>query len=128
MVTLHRVLRTLNLLVAGAFLAAAGAGYWYLWRSLPETRGRLTAPVRGAVTIARDDLGRPHIAAQDELDALFAQGFATAQDRMWQMDTARRRWRWTRGRGGCGCGASPRPRRTKSTTTSGPGWRPTRGA
>src|SRR5208283_4987847 len=90
MVTLHRVLRTLNLLVAGAFLAAAGAGYWYLWRSLPETRGRLTAPVRGAVTNARDDLGRPHIAAQNELDALFAQGFATAQDRMWQMDMARR--------------------------------------
>ncbi len=90
MVTLHRVLRTLNILAAGVFIAGAGAGYWYLWRPLPETSGRLTAPVRGAVTIARDDLGRPHIAAQNELDALFAQGFATAQDRMWQMDMARR--------------------------------------
>ena len=90
MVTLHRVLRTLNILVAAIILAAVGAGYWYAWRPLPETTGRLTAPVGRAVSIARDERGRPHIAAENELDALFAQGFATAQDRMWQMDMSRR--------------------------------------
>ncbi len=90
MVTLHRVLRTLNILVAAIILAAVGAGYWYAWRPLPETSGRLTAPVGRAASIARDERGRPHIAAENELDALFAQGFATAQDRMWQMDMSRR--------------------------------------
>jgi penicillin amidase len=90
MVTLHRVLRTLNILAAGLFIAAVWAGYRYLWRPLPETKGWLRAPVGGVVSIARDELGRPHIEARNELDALFAQGFATAQDRMWQMDMARR--------------------------------------
>lgn len=90
MVTLQRVLRTLNVMAAGAALVVAWAGYTYLWRPLPETRGRLAAPVRFPVTIVRDELGRPHIQAQNETDALFAQGFATAQDRMWQMDMSRR--------------------------------------
>ena len=37
-------------------------------------------------TIFRDGWGIPHIRAQSEWDLFFAQGFATAQDRLWQMD------------------------------------------
>ena len=42
------------------------------------------------VSIARDALGTPHIAAESLEDALFAQGYATAQDRLFQMDALRR--------------------------------------
>ena len=64
--------------------------YWFAWRPLPETSGGITAPVTGKATIARDGLGVPHIEAANWQDAIFLQGYATAQDRMWQMDALRR--------------------------------------
>jgi penicillin amidase len=76
--------------IAGLLLAAIGAAYWFLWRPLPETDGARTAPVRGAITIVRDARGMPHVYAQSEEDALFAEGYAMAQDRLWQMDMSRR--------------------------------------
>lgn len=36
--------------------------------------------------VYRDRFGIPHIKAANEHDLFFAQGFATAQDRLWQMD------------------------------------------
>lgn len=42
------------------------------------------------VTIVRDRWGIPHITAQNEHDLFFAQGFAQAQDRLFQMDLWRR--------------------------------------
>lgn len=35
-------------------------------------------------------MGNPHIYAEDEHDLMVAQGFVHAQDRLWQMETARR--------------------------------------
>ena len=43
------------------------------------------------VYIYRDSWGIPHIKAKDEFDLFFAQGFATAQDRLWHMDFDRYR-------------------------------------
>ena len=43
------------------------------------------------VEIFRDNWGIPHIKADNELDAFFAQGFVTAQDRLWHMDFDRHR-------------------------------------
>ena len=43
------------------------------------------------VEIVRDQWGVPHICAANEHDAFFAQGFVTAQDRLWQMDYDRQR-------------------------------------
>ena len=40
--------------------------------------------------MTRDAQGTPHIAAGSLDDALFAQGYVTAQDRLWQMDSLRR--------------------------------------
>ncbi len=45
------------------------------------------------VNIRRDERGIPHIEATNDADLYFAQGFATAQDRLWQMDLLRRRAR-----------------------------------
>lgn len=42
------------------------------------------------VTVRRDDRGIPYISAQNDNDLYFAQGYATAQDRLWQMDLLRR--------------------------------------
>jgi penicillin amidase len=42
------------------------------------------------VTVRRDGRGIPYIEAKNESDLYFAQGFVTAQDRLWQMDLFRR--------------------------------------
>ena len=87
---LRRILRALNVLLVVLVLVAAGAVYWFLIRPAPRTSGSLVAPVSGDLSITRDKLGVPHILAASIDDALFAQGFVTAQDRMWQMDMMRR--------------------------------------
>ena len=71
-------------------VALLGAVYWFAWRPLPETSGEIAAPVSAKATIARDALGVPHIESATWEDAIFLQGYATAQDRMWQMDALRR--------------------------------------
>ena len=48
------------------------------------------AGLRAPVTIRRDERGIPHIEAANEADLHFAQGYATASDRLWQMDLLRR--------------------------------------
>lgn len=47
-------------------------------------------PLRGPVTVLRDDRGIPHIVAGNEHDLFFAQGYAEASDRLYQMDLLRR--------------------------------------
>ncbi|MDQ5844889.1 MAG: penicillin acylase family protein [Acidobacteriota bacterium] len=46
--------------------------------------------LRQRVTIRRDERGIPYIEAQNDEDLYFAQGYATARDRLWQMDLLRR--------------------------------------
>src|SRR5262249_4378610 len=53
-----------------------------------------STPVRAldaAIAVYRDHWGIAHVRAKSADDAFFAQGFVHAQDRMWQMDAARRR-------------------------------------
>ena len=80
------------LVVAGV---AAAAGSWFYYDAtrgpLPTTAGRLE--VRGLdapVEVLRDARGVPHIVAASSRDLYFAQGYVTAQDRLWQMDLMRR--------------------------------------
>lgn len=46
--------------------------------------------LREQVTVRRDGRGIPYIEARNETDLYFAQGYVTAQDRLWQMDLYRR--------------------------------------
>jgi penicillin amidase len=46
--------------------------------------------LKDQVTIRRDERGIPYVEAQNDEDLYFAQGYATAQDRLWQMDLLRR--------------------------------------
>ncbi len=59
--------------------------------ALPDTSGsfRLNG-IEASIRICRDRFGIPHVAAQTVHDAFFAQGFVTAQDRLWHMDYDRR--------------------------------------
>ena len=64
-------------------------------QDLKEALPRLTRTLRLAgldapVEVYRDAFGIPHIRAAFERDAFFAQGFVTAQDRLWQMEYDRR--------------------------------------
>ena len=42
--------------------------------------------LREGMTIRFDDVGVPHIFAQNNYDLYYAQGYVTAKDRLWQMD------------------------------------------
>ena len=82
---------SLLLLCALAVIAAR----WWLHRvtteNLPQLSGFLITPgLTAPVTITRDPHGIPTLHARTFDDLLFAQGFVTAQDRLFQMDTLRR--------------------------------------
>ncbi|MFZ0704173.1 MAG: penicillin acylase family protein [Candidatus Korobacteraceae bacterium] len=87
-------LRVVILLLALALLLFLAADVWFFRAakaSLPAVDGTLklsglTAPV----IVTRDSLGVPNISAENLHDLFFAQGFVTAQDRLWQMDMTRR--------------------------------------
>jgi penicillin G amidase len=84
------LLRAINLSIAVLLLALVASVYWFAWRPLAETAGEISAPISARAVVSRDALGVPHIVAANIEDALFMQGFVTAQDRMWQMDALRR--------------------------------------
>ena len=61
-------------------------------QSLPDVRSTMRfAGLQSSVEIFRDAWGIPHIKAECEADLYFAQGFTTAQDRLWHMDYDRMR-------------------------------------
>ena len=71
-----------------------GAGAWFysMARSaLPQLDGSVKiAGLSAPVTVMRDGHGVPTINAANLDDLFFAQGYVTAQDRLWQMDVMRR--------------------------------------
>jgi penicillin amidase len=86
----HPVIRYINIAIGIVLVVFAAAAYWFVYRVLPQTSGTIQMPVAQRVTIARDALGVPHITAASEDDVYFAQGYVTAQDRLFQMDGLRR--------------------------------------
>jgi len=89
-----RILRWLgwgSLGLLGLVLLTAIGGYWWLLQSLPDLDGEVVVEeLERPVTIIRDRHGIPHIEAETFEDAVFAQGFAHAQDRLWQLEFQRR--------------------------------------
>jgi penicillin G amidase len=68
------------------------AWFYLIARSaLPQLDGAVRLPgLSSRVTVTRDAQGVPTIAAASFDDLFFAQGYVTAQDRLWQMDIMRR--------------------------------------
>jgi penicillin amidase len=76
-------------------LVATGAGVLWLRSvtraALPVMDGDVhLAGLSAPVIVRRDAHGVPHIEASSEDDLFTAQGYVTAQDRLWQMDALRR--------------------------------------
>jgi penicillin amidase len=85
-----RAIRIINIIIAVLVGLALALVYWFAWRPLPQRSGNIVAQVSAPVSAAFDTLGQPHIRAASLDDALFVQGYVTAQDRLWQMDGLRR--------------------------------------
>ncbi len=87
---------TLVALTAVAILVLVAGGVILYLRhamgsALPQIDGSVQAPgLQAPVTVARDAQGVPTITAGNLPDLLFAQGYTTAGDRLWQMDGLRR--------------------------------------
>ncbi len=89
-----RIARLILYFLLLVLVAALGLIVWLYslaHAALPQLDGNLqihglTAPVR----VVRDEHGVPTIQAANLDDLFFAQGFVTAQDRLWQMDVMRR--------------------------------------
>jgi penicillin amidase len=88
---IFRVLIALVLLVV---LAAVAAGIWFYQathNSLAQLDGSIAVSgLKAPVSVVRDAHGVPHLTAASLEDLFFAQGYVTAQDRLWQMDMSRR--------------------------------------
>ncbi len=92
---LRFLLYALGGLILLALIAAAAAVLWLrsaATSALPQIDGEihLGAALQGPVLVRRDGHGVPHIEAASQADLFFAQGYVTAQDRLWQMDLYRR--------------------------------------
>ena len=89
--TIKRLLISLLILL---LLIIVGGGGWLYWRvraSLPQLEGAIqVAGLSAPVEVLRDARGVPHLRASSLQDLFFAQGYVTAQDRLWQMDLSRR--------------------------------------
>jgi penicillin amidase len=87
-----RTVLRLLLWIAAIVVILVGSGvWWYVYRPLPQLDGSLTVPgLHSDVAVERDNWGVPHIRAASVEDLVEAQGYVTAQDRLWQMDLLRR--------------------------------------
>ena len=91
-------LPTILIVLVALFVAVAFFGgiflyvyWWLIQRALPDLSGKLPLDGLSApVEVLRDERGIPHIYAQNQADLFRAQGFAHAQDRLWQMEQNRR--------------------------------------
>jgi penicillin amidase len=89
--TAARVIGVVLALLVVLILAGTGWFYFQACASLPQVDGQVQVEGLSApVTVIRDAQGVPHIRAASLHDLLFAQGYITAQDRLWQMDALRR--------------------------------------
>ena len=83
----RNVIATLLVLAGIALLS----GWWFVHRPLPRLDGQISmAGLKEGVIVDRDQWGRPWIRAKSTEDLVMAQGYVTAQDRLWQMDLLRR--------------------------------------
>ncbi|MFQ6000591.1 MAG: penicillin acylase family protein [Anaerolineae bacterium] len=88
---LRRIIVVIGILVLLVVLLIPLGGYLLLRRSFPMVEGTIQVPgLKAPVEVYRDKWGVPHIYAQNVEDLFFAQGYVTAQDRLWQMEFNRR--------------------------------------
>jgi penicillin G amidase len=91
---LRKLIRLVLVAMIVVVAAVLGIGGWFYWAAkseLPQVDGDVkVAGLTAPVTVVRDTLGVPHLQAGNIDDLFVAQGFVTAQDRLWQLDMIRR--------------------------------------
>jgi penicillin amidase len=92
---LRKALVILGVVLASALilllLIGGLAGSLLVRRTFPTINGSIEVPgLHSRVQVYRDKWGVPHIYAENSDDLFFAQGYVTAQDRLWQMEMNRR--------------------------------------
>lgn len=86
-----KVLLIIGIILIVLLASVLLGGYLFLRKSLPLIEGEINlVEISKEVQVTRDKNGVPHIVAENNYDLYFAQGFVTAQDRMFQMDLSRR--------------------------------------
>jgi penicillin amidase len=89
--TLRKTLLAVLTATLALVVATAVWAYWRVHACLPQLEGTVRlSGLAGRVEVLRDARGVPHLRAHSFDDLLFAQGYVTAQDRLWQMDLSRR--------------------------------------
>ena len=90
----RRIVKIISVLFTLVVAAIIILGLWFhhaAQNSLAQLDGTIAiSGLHEPVHVARDGHGVPHLTAADLHDLFFAQGYVTAQDRMWQMDLTRR--------------------------------------
>ncbi len=88
------ILRLVIAVLALMLIVFLGFDFWFyraVRASLPQRDGTLNlAGLTAPVIVTYDAHGVPNIAASNLPDLFLAQGYITAQDRLWQMDMVRR--------------------------------------
>jgi penicillin amidase len=88
---LRTILRFLFWTLLVIAVVAGAVAWWFIYRPLPQLDGSISLPgLQKEVTVERDNWGVPHIRASSLEDAVEAQGYVMAQDRLWQLDLMRR--------------------------------------
>ncbi len=88
---LGKILKILLVVVVVLLVVAVVAAVLFVRSPLPNVSGKLdVAGLQAPVTVYRDAWGVPNIFAENEHDLFFAQGYVTAQDRLFQMEFQRR--------------------------------------
>ncbi|MBI3667382.1 MAG: penicillin acylase family protein [Acidobacteria bacterium] len=87
---LRRILQALVAALSALALVFLVLFYWIAIRPLPLAVGQVSGPGFPAAAAGRDQFGVPHIEAPSTEEAVWVQGYVTAQDRLWQMDILRR--------------------------------------
>ena len=87
-------LRIVIFILVLLLIAFLGFDFWF-YRAVKNSQVQRDGVVRlsgltAPVTVTYDSLGVPNISAANIPDLFFAQGYITAQDRLWQMDMLRR--------------------------------------
>ncbi len=88
---IFRLLRVLLVIILLLLVAAAGFVYYSIQKAMPTISGTLKVGGLSAnAIIVRDKEGIPHLTAANPSDLFFANGYAHAQDRLFQMELFRR--------------------------------------
>ena len=88
---LSRLVQLALVLVTLAIVVVIVLGGITTQRGWPQTSGQITIDgLHAPVTVNRDRYGIIQITADDRHDLFMAQGYAHAQERMWQMEISRR--------------------------------------